>query len=939
MTNNQNGNLVARRDQRSPAPAIAKSVALAFALIGAMSAQDSNAIMGFESTGTWVTNGNSSPPGFSVSSSTQRTQGNAAYAISNPSNLVKVTSLPISSTATALAGIGDQGAILQLDLLIPLEQGNSNNPGSIHGFVSSPSRGLNKSELSLISFKDYRAGIYNTLRFPIPDAVRAALQGALFNDLTFEFDVSSPGKSTGTYLFDNLRVHSVPLVQNPTGQAPPPGYGGSVDLVVLGNAPVTRSFNLGPLQIPGNFHLKTGAAGASGVQLQVGLDGSPAMTCTYGADPSDGSGRSYSLTSCTGGFQAGDLVTANWVHMGITGGNDTQKIRAQLALNPLGDEAGAGLIPPMPTFWGDADTCIPSPTPGSVVTNSASCANQTAQANQIVTQYFKAVANAKPSPNWIVPPTPEFALRRGDGTPNDNLLGTPPPPNDPPFDTGSHLNPGGTFDAYWRLYGNLTPTAVTGTDENKTHFEATFEAHAVLYGDDVDVMAAKVVADTDSGETTPTYKAATSTGNLGLFLFGTEIPSGGFTVNPSAGFNVDPKFSQNYDLPPIEIWIFSITLGATVDAELKAAGSAAVSGLDLSVTPSASLGAHISGGIDVGVASGKVDAKVNLVSISTPVRAQIKWVINTSPSTCATTMNGSLKGDLTLASGGGEVDLDATFGICPFCYTDTETLVKWGPLASKTWNLFNATVDVQFFKLPTSMCSFPITVSIVSPTAGSSLSSGLPIVLNGSATPNDTSLPYTSTYTWTFTPGANASTVSGGTTGANPTVTFGAPTSGNSSTWTINLTSTVTVTGIGGTQISTTASAAPVTVTVTGLSGGIYLQQVSSNVNGAAVPDGNGVLQLGNGPGTVSFTGLVVGAGGTLNTTFTVAQCTGLDYAPTCSTTGTPVTLTTNNAGTTTPSASWTGFAGGTYRVTMVTTSNGNPFGTVTALIYGTELF
>jgi hypothetical protein len=223
--------------------------------------------------------------------------------------------------------------------------------------------------------------------------------------------------------------------------------------------------------------------------------------------------------------------------------------------------------------------------------------------------------------------------------------------------------------------------------------------------------------------------------------------------------------------------------------------------------------------------------------------------------------------------------------------------------------------------------------------AGASLSSGLPITLNGSARPNDTSLPYTSTYTWSYTPGANASTVSGPTTGANPTVTFGAPTSGNSSTWTLNLTSTVTVTGIGGVKISTTASAPPVTVTVTGLSGGVYISQVSSATNGAAVPDSNGVLQIGNGPGAVTLSGLVVGGGGTLNTTFTVAQCTNLDYAPSCATTATPVTLTTNNAASTSPSATFTGFAGGTYKVTMVTTSNGNPFGTTTVLIYGTELF
>ena len=260
-----------------------------------------------------------------------------------------------------------------------------------------------------------------------------------------------------------------------------------MNLVVFGNAPVTQTFNLGPTQIPNGFHLKKGTVGATTVQLQLGLDGNPSLTCTYNPDSTDASDKSYILNSCAGGFEAGDLVNANWVNMAIVGGDSTQTIRAQLALNPMGGLAGAGLIPPMPTFWGDADTCMPVPVPGTVVTTSPSCSTQTAQANEIITDYFKQVNNANPAPNWIVPPAPEFALRHGDSTPNNNLNGPPPSPHDPPFDTGGDLNPGGTFDAYWQLNGNLTPTAVTGTDENKTHFDATFTTHTVLFGEDVDV--------------------------------------------------------------------------------------------------------------------------------------------------------------------------------------------------------------------------------------------------------------------------------------------------------------------------------------------------------------------------------------------------------------------------------------------------------------------
>ncbi len=932
-----------------------KIIALAFLFVAGAAAQqplaplvplDSNAIMGFDSLGTWNVTGIPFRPGFTLASTTTRTQGSAAYSIANPPNLMQLTSQPIASTATALTGIGNAGALLQIDVLIPAKH-NKVSPGWILAFVSSRSRRLHKVPLGFVSINNhrdsYRGGVYNTITFAIPHDVSSALHGATFSDLTFNLDVISLG--IGTYLFDNLRVHSVPLVQSPTGTAPPPGYGGSVDLVVFGNAPVTQTFNLGPTQIPNGFHLKLGTVVATTVQLQLGLDGHPALTCTYGFDGTDSADRSYILNSCTGGFQAGDLVNANWVHMAIVGGDSTQKIRAQLALNPMGDLVGTGLIPPMPTFWGDADTCIPAPVPGTVVTTSASCSNQTAQANEIITNYFNQVNNANPDPNWIVPPVPEFALRHGDGTPNNNPNGPPPVPNDPPFDTGGDLNPGGSFDAYWRLNGNLTPTAVTGTDETKTHFDATFTTHGVLFGEDFDVVDVKVTADTDSGQTTPTPTAATSTGTLGLYVFGVELPSNGFTVNPSAGFSIDPKFSREFNAPPIQIWIFTITVGATVDAELKASGSAAASGLDLNVTPSASLGGHISGGIDLGIASGTVDARISLLTLSTPVRAQAKWVINTSPARCDFALDGSLKGDLNLSSGGGEVDLNATFGVCPFCYTDSERLFKWGPLASSTVNIFNDTIDVSLFELPASLCAFPITVSIVSPPSGASLSSGLPITLTGSANPNDSTLPVASTtYNWTYTPGANAGTASGPTTGANPIVTFGAPTSGSTSSWTIGLSATVTVNDSKNHPITSTASATSIPVTVNSLSSGVYISQVVSAVTGPGIPDPNGVLMVLSGQdggvfdtGTITISGLVQGIGGPLSTTFTEAACTDVDvnfYTSACSAPGAATTLTTTDATTTSPSASWPlPHPSGTYKITMTTTAGGNTY-TATVLVW-----
>lgn len=912
-----------------------------------------DSIMGFESAGTWAVTGNSAPPGFVAMTTTNRTQGAAAYSISNPANETKVTSLPIASTASALAGIGDSGARLQLDVLIPVQQGNPANPGHIQAFVSSKSRGLSKVLLGQIPFSAYRPGIYNTLSFAIPGSVASALKNASYSDLIFEFDINSPGKTTGTYLLDNLRVHSVDLVQSPTSDTLiPAGYGGSIDLVAYGNAPATQTFPLGRTQIPHDIVLTKKVDQAS-PKLLVGLDGQPTTTCTYDPDPTDSTSMRYVLASCDNGFQAGDLVNANWVSLSV-GGDPANKLKAQLALNPMGDLAGAGILPAMPTFWGEASSCTPAPVAGNAVTVSTSCASQTAQANQIMNSYFTQLKNANLPASWIVPPAPEFALRHGDAAPNNNLLGVPPPPNDPPFDSGGDLNPGGTFDAYWRLNGNLTPTVVAGTDENKTHFDAAFTAHGVLFGEDVDVVDAKIVADTDSGQTTPNYVAATSTGSLGLYLFGVELPSGhDLTISPSVGFSQDLKFNQTLNLPPIEIWIFSITLGAEANAELKASGSAAVAGADLSVLPSVAIDGHIMGGIDLGVASGGVDAKVNLLTVSTPATAQAKWVVDTRPQVCATTLNGSLKGDLNIASLGGEVDLKATFGFCPFCDTESETLFKWSPLATASWNLFNDAIDLQLFQLPASLCAFPSTASITSPLPGATLSSGLPLTLTGTAAPNDSSVAVSNTtYSWTYTPGANATgtavTVNSGGTGPNPNVTFPAPVSGPSATWTIGMSATVTTSSASGTKVTSTASAAPVTVSVSNLTSGIYIAQVSGDVAGLATPDANGVLvlpQQDNAPpgqdgifttGNVTIAGLVVGGGGALNTTFTIASCADVNdqaYTATCSSPGAATPLTTAAADTTTPSAISPALGPGTYKVTMHTTAGGSDFGTPASVL------
>lgn len=667
-----------------------------------------DAIMGFENLGTWQVTG-TAQQGFTVTSTTDRTQGTAAYSVANPPAMVKLVSEPVASSAPALAGIGNTGALLQVDIQIPAE-----SSGSITAQVSSPSRGLTNVSLGQVDLSRYRAGIYNTISFSIPDEVSSALGGgATFSDLTFEFDLSS-SETTGTYLFDNLRVHSVTLVQTPTGTPPPPGYGGSVNFDVFGNAPVTQTSSLGPTQIPSGFHLKLGSAGSTTVQLLLGLDGTAALTCTYAPDATDSTGHSYILQSCSNGFEAGDLVNSNWVQLGITGGDATQEIRAQLAMNPMGDLTGASLLPPMPTFWGDADTCVPAPVPGKVVTTSASCASQVAEANQIMDGYTQQVINFNPSPNWIVTPTPAFALAQSPSTANQAVKRASLTPEDSSsntmnFSAENSVNSGGNWNVGWFFNGILTPAVVAGTDQNTTQFNSDFNAYAVLWGQYVSVMDATVTAETDSAETTPNAIAGTSSGNVLLTILGSEVPGGG-SITPSQSFTVDPQWSKDLNLPSLDIWIFSLTLGATANAGVKVSSPGAVSGLNLNVDPSASLGLHVSGGVDIKlpivqetIASGKVDVRIDLIALDTPMNATATWTEATAAAPCAISVNGNGSGQKTIGEGGGGVWLNASFGICPgnHCWTESKEVFTWPAIASTTGSLFdpNPTLNASF-RLP-----------------------------------------------------------------------------------------------------------------------------------------------------------------------------------------------------------------------------------------------
>ena len=164
----------------------------------------SSSVTGFETPGAWSATSSTSVSGFNVELTTNRTQGHEAYAVGGPPPLFKLVSHTISSTTSALTGIGNSGALIQLDVLAPSkpevttkeQQGNceAGNDGWISGYVSSRSLGLDSVSLGKVSFGKYRACIYNTISFTLPESVTSVLAK----------------KTPATWFSSSMSAHPVP---------------------------------------------------------------------------------------------------------------------------------------------------------------------------------------------------------------------------------------------------------------------------------------------------------------------------------------------------------------------------------------------------------------------------------------------------------------------------------------------------------------------------------------------------------------------------------------------------------------------------------------------------------------------------------------------------------------------------------------------------------
>ena len=180
--------------------------------------------------------------------------------------------------------------------------------------------------------------------------MRTKLAGKTYSDLKFTIGLNAPSGVTGKYIFDNLRTTSP--------ASTPVGPVAGVDLIAIvtktppANTPGDATFTAGGIQIPDGFHLKLGATGTGTAKLELGFGTTTNVTCTYTAAADK---KNYKFGSCTTGNKAGDIVPAAFAKLTLVSTDPNQattKVRAQLALNPLGDQLGTKLLAADPDLLG-----------------------------------------------------------------------------------------------------------------------------------------------------------------------------------------------------------------------------------------------------------------------------------------------------------------------------------------------------------------------------------------------------------------------------------------------------------------------------------------------------------------------------------------------------------------------------------------------------------
>lgn len=678
----------------------------------------SAAAFGFESLAGWVISSGTATLG------APRTQGQFGLQLAGPVNYTTITSQPLAMTAADIAPLTQPSAFVAIDMALPTQQPNPFWFGATQMFVSCPAQNVFNQYLGQVELTGRRLGGFQTYRFAVPTFVQQQLAGHDCANFSLTLVINVPSSGTGVYRVDNLRFKSA---NDPTST----GSGASLDLVALrtvsppGSTPGTASFAERRVQVPGSFHVARGRSGTGQLTLLLAASAGDRTTCTYtGGDQ----GTSYRFASCSRGEQPGDLVIASSATMTVVAGDATAgdtKVKAQLAVDPTGDELVGGLAP-IPTFWGDS----------------------AAEAGAISSAYFTSVSGNPQGGAQVRLPTPEIGKRAANPVRIRNRLDPDAPPltpNDPPFDQYGDVGGSDLANAYWTLTGHLDGSA--GTNSNfTTSIDAKASVHGQLLGIDQEILGGHIVYDSNSGTVTATGRTGGSaTGSAEVQLFGASVAS--VPLDQSVTKRTLYSNSVGFSFPVISFGIFGVNLGmsATVGVDLESVTR--FDGLSFTLTPSAVATASVSAHVDAVIASGGISASIQLINLQLPINASAVWGVNTSPTVCQAVLGFNLDASATVSVGAGSIDAHVTFGDCDFfglCDTENWTIASWGPLASSTFPFLNilepAAVTVRF---PDSVCNLPFELVISCGGDGQTVVPGLPIAFAGPAQdpPHDVPCP------------------------------------------------------------------------------------------------------------------------------------------------------------------------------------------------------
>jgi len=676
------------------------------------------AAYGFESLTNWTISSGKATLG------APRTQGQTALQLAGPVNYTSITSKPLALTTADIAPLTQPGAFVAIDLALPTQQPTPNWYGTTQMYLNCQARGVYSQFLGQIELTGRRLGNFQTYRFAVPTAVQQLLNGHDCSNFIVTFVLNVPASGTGTYRVDNLRFKT-------GSDGSSTGTGASVDLLALLTAspvvstPGTATFTEGRVQVPDTFHVAKGSSGTGQLTLLLADSATDRTTCTYaGGDQ----GTSYRFVSCSRGEKAGDLVIATSATLTIVSrdiaAGDT-KVKAQLAINPTGDELVSGLTP-IPTFWGD----------------------NAAQVGAISGAYFQRVSQNPQGGANVTLTEPSIGTRAANPIRIRNLLDPNAPPlvpNDPPLNQYGDVGGSDLANAYWKLTGNIDGQAPPDGSFT-TNVDATGTVHGVLLGFDQEVLTGHVVYNSNSGVVTATGRTGGSaTGHADVLLFGNMVA----THSLDQSFDKQTLFtdSEGFSLPVISFGIFSINVGLSATVDVTMQTSAQVDGVSLTLTPEAVVTASVSANVDVLVASGGISANIQVIDLQLPINVAAVWGIDTNPANCHGVLAFNINANAVVQVGAGSIQAHVTFGNCSFfglCDRESWTITSWGPLLKTTVPFINIVENpAATIPLPTAICDLPLNLSTQCVADDETIVAGLAVAFgaNAESPPHQTPCP------------------------------------------------------------------------------------------------------------------------------------------------------------------------------------------------------